>query len=58
MATNPITSTLSDEQKAVAGKALQDTLVDLIDLTLMPSRRTGTSSASSSAPCTSTSTSS
>ena len=33
--TNPITSTLTDEQQSVAGKALQDTLVDLIDLSLI-----------------------
>ncbi len=33
--TTPITSTLTDEQQSVAGKALQDTLVDLIDLTLI-----------------------
>ncbi|MGV9824997.1 MULTISPECIES: Dps family protein [unclassified Gordonia (in: high G+C Gram-positive bacteria)] len=31
----PITSTLSDEQKAVTGRALQETLVDLIDLSLI-----------------------
>ncbi|MEE4024489.1 DNA starvation/stationary phase protection protein [Gordonia sp. PKS22-38] len=31
----PITSTLTEEQKAVTGKALQDTVVDLIDLTLI-----------------------
>lgn len=36
MATNtPITSTLTEEQKAVTGQALQDTLVDLIDLSLI-----------------------
>ncbi|AFR47060.1 MULTISPECIES: Dps family protein [Gordonia] len=33
--TTPITSTLTDEQQSVAGKALQDTLVDLIDLSLI-----------------------
>lgn len=33
--TAPITSTLTDEQKAVTGQALQDTLVDLIDLSLI-----------------------
>ncbi|MGX7695259.1 Dps family protein [Gordonia polyisoprenivorans] len=31
----PITSTLSDEQKEITGKALQETLVDLIDLSLI-----------------------
>ena len=31
----PITSTLTDEQKTVTGNALQDTLVDLIDLSLI-----------------------
>ncbi|MCZ0911202.1 DNA starvation/stationary phase protection protein [Gordonia amicalis] len=35
MTTTPITSTLTDEQQSVAGKALQDTLVDLIDLSLI-----------------------
>ncbi|WP_439031366.1 Dps family protein [Gordonia terrae] len=35
MTITPITSTLTDEQQAVAGKALQDTLVDLIDLSLI-----------------------
>ncbi|ASR01306.1 DNA starvation/stationary phase protection protein [Gordonia rubripertincta] len=33
--TTPITSTLTDEQQSVAGKALQDTLVDMLDLTLI-----------------------
>ncbi|MGC4933488.1 Dps family protein [Gordonia sp. DT30] len=33
--TTPITSTLSDENKQVTGTALQETLVDLIDLTLI-----------------------
>jgi len=33
--TNPITSTLTDDQQSVAGKALQETLVDLIDLSLI-----------------------
>ncbi|MFZ2178295.1 MAG: DNA starvation/stationary phase protection protein [Rhodococcus sp. (in: high G+C Gram-positive bacteria)] len=32
---NPITSTLDTEQQKVAGEALQATLVDLIDLTLI-----------------------
>ena len=31
----PITSTLTDEQKTVTGNALQETLVDLIDLSLI-----------------------
>ncbi|AZG47394.1 Dps family protein [Gordonia insulae] len=31
----PITSTLTEEQKTVTGQALQDTLVDLIDLSLI-----------------------
>lgn len=31
----PITSTLTDEQKTITGGALQDTLVDLIDLSLI-----------------------
>ncbi|GAA3711677.1 Dps family protein [Gordonia hankookensis] len=31
----PITSTLTEEQQAVTGQALQDTLVDLIDLSLI-----------------------
>ncbi|ATD69234.1 DNA starvation/stationary phase protection protein [Gordonia amicalis] len=35
MTTTPITSTLTEEQQSVAGKALQDTLVDLIDLSLI-----------------------
>ncbi|WP_238422846.1 Dps family protein [Gordonia sp. 'Campus'] len=35
MTITPITSTLTDEQQTVAGKALQDTLVDLIDLSLI-----------------------
>lgn len=36
MTTNtPITSTLTEEQKSVTGKALQDTVVDLIDLSLI-----------------------
>ncbi|MBA4023659.1 MAG: DNA starvation/stationary phase protection protein [Gordonia sp.] len=33
--TNPITSTLNNDQQGVAGKALQDTVVDLIDLSLI-----------------------
>jgi len=32
---NPITSTLSQDQQAVAGKALQETVVDMIDLSLI-----------------------
>lgn len=32
---NPITSTLSKDQQAVAGKALQETVVDMIDLSLV-----------------------
>lgn len=32
---NPITSTLSKDQQAVAGKALQETVVDMIDLSLI-----------------------
>lgn len=31
----PITSTLTEEQKTITGQALQDTLVDLIDLSLI-----------------------
>lgn len=31
----PITSTLTDEQRRIAGEALQGTVVDLIDLTLI-----------------------
>ncbi|MYR07900.1 DNA starvation/stationary phase protection protein [Gordonia sp. SID5947] len=31
----PITSTLTEEQQTVTGRALQDTLVDLIDLSLI-----------------------
>ncbi|GAC67146.1 Dps family protein [Gordonia soli] len=31
----PITSTLDDEQKAITGTALQETVVDLIDLSLI-----------------------
>ncbi len=33
--TNPITSTLNKDEQAVAGEALQATLVDLIDLAMM-----------------------
>ncbi|MEP9391956.1 DNA starvation/stationary phase protection protein [Gordonia sp. VNK1] len=33
--TTPITSTLSEEQKSVTGTALQETVVDLIDLSLI-----------------------
>lgn len=32
---NPITSTLNADQQSIAGKALQETLVDLIDLSLI-----------------------
>ena len=32
---NPITSTLNNDQQAVAGKALQETVVDMIDLSLI-----------------------
>lgn len=32
---NPITSTLNSQQQEVAGKALQETVVDMIDLTLI-----------------------
>ncbi|GAB35107.1 Dps family protein [Gordonia otitidis] len=35
MTNTPITSTLTDEQKAITGHALQQTLVDLIDLSLV-----------------------
>ena len=35
MTNTPITSTLTDEQKTITGNALQQTLVDLIDLSLV-----------------------